>query len=238
MTHAVDRVIGVHQENTIVRHRPRVRLKCFGFGFEEHDPAMRLRAAHRNSKSLAGLQIRGPCTASDESCTGRAQTAVNTLGATQAKFDYRITLGGEANARCFRRDEALEIQNREQSRFQQLTLDDGATNTNQRLIWKDQCSLRYRVDVTSGSQTTHVIKKTGIEQRLAVVPVQRGKVIYFCILKTKRAHEIDCRRESACDRKRATKRVLTERDMERSFVTFHTSFPITACHRDFVEVAR
>ena len=70
---------------------------------------MRLRAAHWNFVLLAGLQVRRACAAADESRARRAQTSVKSLRATQTKFNYRVILGREADARRLCRDETLKV---------------------------------------------------------------------------------------------------------------------------------
>ena len=64
-----------------------------------------------------------PAHSADVSRARRAQTTVDALSASQTKFNYRSVLCGETDARGFGRNQALEIQNVEQSRFQELTLE-------------------------------------------------------------------------------------------------------------------
>src|SRR6266853_3372441 len=90
--HAIDRVVGVYQEDTVVRQRLCINLKCLALLFEKHNPTVRLRAAHGNFVALASLQVRRAGAAADESRARRAQTPVNSLCATQTKFNYRVIL--------------------------------------------------------------------------------------------------------------------------------------------------
>ena len=89
---AIDRVVSVHQEHAVVRQRLCINLKCLGLLFEKHDPTVRLRAANWNFVLLARLQVRCAGAAADESRSRRAQTPVNSLCATQTKFNYRVIL--------------------------------------------------------------------------------------------------------------------------------------------------
>src|SRR5204863_262365 len=62
-----------------------------------------------------------------------------------------------------RRDQAFEIQNVEQSRFQKLTLDNRTAHSNQRLVRENQCSFGNCIDLTSQPQTAQVVEKTDTE---------------------------------------------------------------------------
>src|SRR6266403_4442105 len=236
--HAIDRVIGVHQEHAIVGQCSCISFKRLPLAFEKHDPTVRLRSAGRNPVVLARLQIRRAGTAADVGRTGSRQTAINSLGATQTKFDYRVIFSSKTDACRLRRNETLEIQDVEQSRFQELALDDGAANPDERFIRENQRSFRNRINVASQSQTAQVIEKAGIKQRLAIVSVLRGKIIYLSFGEIKRAQKVDRRREPARERESTTKRVLTKSDVERRLVITHTGFPIAARHSDLIKVSR
>src|SRR6266516_1394607 len=123
VAHALEGIIGVHQEDAVVRHRFGIRFKRLALTFEEHDPTVRLRSAHWNSEPFAGSQIRRTRAAAYLSRSCRGQTAINALCAAQTKLDDWIIFSGQTYARRFCRDETFEIQNVKQSRFQNLTLD-------------------------------------------------------------------------------------------------------------------
>ena len=117
-------------------------------------------------------------------------------------------------------------------------MDDGSANPDQRFIRKNQRSFRDCVNVASQSQTAQVIEKSGTEQRPAIVPVLRGKVIYLSFGEMKRTQKVDCRREPARDRESTAKRVLPKSNVERCLVIAHTGFPIAARHRDLIKIRR
>ncbi len=163
MAHAIERVIGVHEENAVVWHRSGVCLKRFALALEKHDPTVRLCSAHWNSEPLTGLQVRRARAAADASRTCRGQTAINSLRATQTEFDDGIIFSGQTNARRFGRDETLEIQNVKQSRFQELTLDNRTARSNQRLVREKQRPLGNCINLTGQSQTAQIVEKTRTE---------------------------------------------------------------------------
>ena len=108
-TYAVERVVGVHQEDAVVRQCSGVSLKCFALVFKKHDPTVRLRAAHRNAVVLTREQVRCSRASTDVSSTRRAQTAVHSLSSAQSKLDHRVIFSSHANPRGFRSDQALKI---------------------------------------------------------------------------------------------------------------------------------
>src|SRR5207249_11454759 len=114
---AVGRVVGVYEEDAIIRQCPGVILKCLALTFEEHDPTVRLRAAHRNAEALAREQIRCPRATADISSTRRTQTSVHTLSAAQTELDDCVILRGATDASRFRCDETLKVYDGQQSGF-------------------------------------------------------------------------------------------------------------------------
>ena len=64
-SYPLERVVSVDKEDAVVRQGSCVSLKRLGFAFEKHDPAVGLRAAHRNVVALAGEQIRRAHAAAD-----------------------------------------------------------------------------------------------------------------------------------------------------------------------------
>ena len=83
-----------------------------------------------------------------------------------------------------------------------------------------------------------MIEKTGIEQRPAIVPVLRGKVMHFSFGEMKRAQKVDDRPEPTRDRESSAERVLTKCNVERRLVIFYTGLPIAARHRHLIKVGR
>src|SRR6059058_400394 len=106
---AAKRVVGVYEEDTIIRQRSGIILKCLALVFEEHDPTVRLRAAHRNAIALACEQIRRPHATADVRSTRRTQTSIHTLGAAQTELDDCVIPRGVTDAGRFRGDETLKI---------------------------------------------------------------------------------------------------------------------------------
>src|SRR5206468_7198025 len=111
-------------------------------------------------------------------------------------------------------------------------------NANQRLIWKHQCSLWDRVNVAYQLQLTEVIQKARFKQRFAIVTALGREISDFCFCKMKAAQKIDDRRQAAGDGELAAERVFPKRDVERSVVVAHPSFPVAASHRDLVKIGR
>src|SRR5207248_1601867 len=106
---AVERVVGVYEEDAIIRQRSGIILKCLALAFEEHDPTVRLRAAHGNAVALAREQIRCPRATADVSSTRRTQTSVYTLSAAQTELDDCVILCGARDTSRFRGDETLKV---------------------------------------------------------------------------------------------------------------------------------
>ena len=74
----------------------------------------------------------------------------------------------------------------------------GPAHSDQRFVREDQRPFRNCIYVAGQLQPAHVIEKTRIEQRFAIVAALRAKIIDFRIGEVERAQEIDrCRQPQA-----------------------------------------
>jgi phosphosulfolactate synthase (CoM biosynthesis protein A) len=238
VTNALNGVVCVHQKNAVIRHCAGVGLKCFELVFEKHDPTVGLRPAHGDAELLSCLQIRCAGTAADVSGTGCCQSTIDSLRSAETKLDYGIMLSSQADTRRLSRDQALEIENIEESRFEELTFNDRTNNSNQRFVRKNQGSFRNCIYVAGQLQPAQVIKKTRIEQRFTIIAALRAKIIDLRISEVERAQEVGRCRQSASHGELPVKGVLPKRRVEYRLIIGHSCFEITARHRDLVEVGR
>src|SRR5439155_20957132 len=169
-------VIRVDEEDGVVGHYVRIILESLELRVEKHDPAMGVRSPHRYAEQLPRQHVGGAHTAADISRAARGAAAGDSLRPPQPEFDHRIALSRLADASSLGGDQALEIDEVEKRRLQELTLEDRSFHPDQRLVGEDSRSLRGRVHVNSKLQGAEVFQKSGFEERLAVVALQLGEV--------------------------------------------------------------
>ena len=63
-------------------------------------------------------------------------------------------------------------------------------------------------------------------------------VIDLCFVKLKATHEVNRRRQPACDSEFTTERILTKSNVESRFMITHAGFPIAARHCDLIKIGR
>ena len=143
----VERAVGVDEEHAVRGERARVREERLALVAVEHDPAVRVRAAHRDPVEPAGERVRGRVAAADVGGPARGEAAVDPLGAAQPELDHRLAARGEADAGRLRRDERLEVHDREERRLEEHARDDRAGDAHERLVREDDRALRHRVHV-------------------------------------------------------------------------------------------
>src|SRR5207249_75148 len=189
-----------------------------------------------DAELLSCLQIRCAGAAADVSGTGCCQSTIDSLRSAETKLDHRIVFGSQADARRLSRDKALEVENIEERRFEELTFNDRTNNPNQRFVRKNQSSFRNCIYVAGQLQPAQVIEKTRIEQRFTIIAALRGKVIDFGVGEVKRAKEIDRCRQAGSHGELPGKGILPKRDVKHRVMVGHSGFEITARHSDLVKV--
>src|SRR5438270_7464807 len=82
---ALQRVVRVHQQQTVVRHYLGVLLEGFELAVEGHHPAVRMCSLDGDVVRRAGENVRGGDAAADVRGPARVETAVHALRAPQAE---------------------------------------------------------------------------------------------------------------------------------------------------------
>ena len=107
---ALERVVGVDEEDAVVGQRLRVGLEGLALVVEGHHPAVGVGAAHRDAEEPAGEHVRGGVAAADVGRAGGREPAVDALGAAQAELeDRRRRRAARHDPRRLGRDQRLEV---------------------------------------------------------------------------------------------------------------------------------
>ena len=93
VTHAVQRVVGVDQEQAVVGHGPGVGPKRLELVVEAHDPAMGVRSAHGNAVQAPGQHVGRRGAAAQVGGAAGGQAAVDPLGPSQPELQHRRAAG-------------------------------------------------------------------------------------------------------------------------------------------------
>ena len=88
--HAVERVVGIDEEDAVVGHRPGVGPKRLQLVVEAHDPAMGVRAADGDAEQPAGQHVGRRRAAAQVGRPAGRQGPVDSLGAAQAELQHRL----------------------------------------------------------------------------------------------------------------------------------------------------
>src|SRR5437867_2905952 len=108
-SNAFQRVVSVHQEHAVVRHRFGVSAEGLPLVIKRHHPTVGMGPTHWNAIEPRGQNIRCGCTTADVSGTAGCQRAVHALCPTQSEFQHRLATRRQTNPGGLRRDKRLEV---------------------------------------------------------------------------------------------------------------------------------
>src|SRR5437899_2588325 len=113
-----------------------VGSESFQLRIERQHPAMGVSTGYRNSEYLPRQDVRGAGTTTQVCCPARGHRLIDALCSPQSELDDRFATGGQANPRRLCCNERREVQQVEERRFQQLSLENRALYTEQRFLGK------------------------------------------------------------------------------------------------------
>ena len=156
----VQRVVGVDEEDAVVGHRLGVRRERLGSSSKRHDPAVGVGAPHRDAEQLAGEHVRGRRAAADVG-GARSRRAPPSIPCARRSPNSSTgsPFGGEADARRLGGDQGLEVDQVEQRRLQELSLEERAADPQQRLVREHHRALGHGVDVAREAQRREVVEE-------------------------------------------------------------------------------
>ena len=174
----IQHVIGIHQQNAGVGVLFCVCLKRGVLVRETHDPAMGMGSFYGHVEHLTGQHIGSSDTAADHSGSGAVDPRVRALSAAQAEFHDSVPFGSIYHPGGLCGDQALVVQNVQQSCLNKLGLHNRGNDLHKRFPWEDYGPLRNGVDITCKMEAPQVFQEICVEdlQRFQVVDVIRGEV--------------------------------------------------------------
>ena len=104
-------------------------------------------AFYRHMEHLTGENIGGSHTAADHGCPGSVDTCIRALGAPQAEFHDAVSLGCIHYPGGFWSDQALVVQDIQQSCLNKLGFHNRGDHLHQRFSWEYDGSLRNGIDI-------------------------------------------------------------------------------------------
>ena len=232
----LERVVGVDEQDGVGGHRTRVGAEGLQLVVEEHDPAVGVRALHRDAVQLAGEHVGGPGHPAHVGRAGRRQGAVDPLGAPQPELDHRLPPGREHRARRLGGDEGLEVHDGEQRGLEQHAGDDRPADPDQGLVREDHRALGNRVDVHVELEGAEPVEEGRLEEGLPVgahLPGQEGEVV---LRERVVKREVDGVGQAGRHRVAALERVAPERQVEDRLLPRHPALPRRRGHGELVEV--
>ena len=238
MTDALQRVVGVDEEDAVVGQGFGVGGEGLGLVRERHHPAVRVGALDRNPEAHPGEHVRGRGAATDVRGATGSERTVGALGPAQAEFEDGLPLRGDRHARGLGRDEGVEVDQAQQRGLEQLALDDRPAHADQGLVRKDHGPFRDGVDVRGQAQGAEVIEEGALEERLAVVAGQGREVAERSGFEAEIVQPVDDRLQSAGHRIAALERQLAEGQTEHRLALGATGAPVGVGHGQLVEVGQ
>ncbi len=160
------------------------------------------------------------------------------MGAAEAELQNRIALGRLANPGRLRRDEGLEVDDIEERGFEELALNDGAADADERLVRKDNGAFGHRIHIAGKFQVAQIVEEGLLEKGLAIVPSQRLEIGDFVAIDLKIAKVVNGICQAAGNAVAALKWILTEKEMKDGLALLNAILPIAVGHRELIEVGQ
>src|SRR5437667_3226424 len=195
---AFQRVVSVHEKHAVVRHCFGVSAEGFPLVIKRHHPTVGMGPPHWNAIELRGENIRCGSATADVSGTAGCQRTVHALCPTQSEFQHRLATRRQTNPGGLRRDKRLEVDKVQQRRLQQLTLQNGSLNPQQRFLWKDRCSLRDRINIAAEAQCSEVIQKSTVEELLVIISAECAEKRQIILCELEGLKKLNRRRQARC----------------------------------------
>jgi hypothetical protein len=187
-------------------------------------------------KSFPASTFDGRLASPDERGAACRQASVDSLRPAQSELDDRIAARRFAYARRFRRDERLEVDDREEQSLDKLSLEDRAADAHERLAGKDDRAFGNGLDVALEPQGAEVLEEIAIEQLLAVAGSQAGEVAEVVGRESELRNQLEGRREAASNAIGAAKGTIPEVEVENALLLVGAGLPVGLRHGDLVEV--
>jgi hypothetical protein len=150
----------------------RIRFERLVLRIERLNPAVCHRTQYRDVKNLAGECAGCPGDSGNVGGTGTEYRCVDSLCAPGTEFHDLAPLGGAQNARGFRGDKALVIDGQKKHCLNQLRLNDGTFDLDNRFARENRRSLRYGPYIASELKMSKVVDEIIIKQTHALQIVE------------------------------------------------------------------
>ena len=169
--------------------------------------------------------------AADVGGAGAEDGAVRALRAAGAEFQHRAAFGGADDAVGLGGDQALVVQREQQIRLNELRLNGGRADGQQRLLGEDRRALGHGIDVAGEFEVRKVFEELLAEQLPAA---QVGDVIFCEVQALDILHDL---LEAGGDGEAALVRHAAEKYVKIRDAVLEAALKITVAHGQLVEVA-
>ena len=117
---ALQRIIGVHQQDAGIRIDVRISLEGGIFIRETHHPAVCMRSCHRHIEQFSAEDVAGRHTATDDGGSCPVGSRIRPLRSAQTEFQHSVSLRRIANSGRLRGNQGLVIDDVQNRGFHQL----------------------------------------------------------------------------------------------------------------------
>ena len=238
MLHALQRVVGIHQQDGVVGQSLGVGAERFQLGVEGHDPTVGVGAADRNTVQLAGQHVTCAGAAAHVGGPGGRHAAIGPLGSPQAELQHGPAAGSQVTASRFGGHQRGKVDQVQQRGFQQLALKQRPLHPQERLAREHQLPFGHGPDVALPAQLFQVAKELLGKQRLPVASGQRGQVVQIVAAEAAAAQVLHSRLHATGDGKAAPERQTPKEQVEHRLTLGQSGSPVAVGHGQLVEVRK
>ena len=152
-------VVSVDQEDRGTAINFGIALECIVFSVEEHDPAVRHGADHGDAEGFSGEGCGRTVHPTDVSRARAVDSSVDVVRTARTHVGHRTPLCSAHNAIGLCGDEGLVVDLRKQESFDQLSFNDGSSDSDEWLIGIDDAPFRHGIDVACEAEMVQILKE-------------------------------------------------------------------------------
>jgi len=239
LTNTGQGVVGIDEKDAVVRSSLSPVVESNLLRGEALHPGVSVSASNRDAVALASKHVRSSGAATDESSTAGGESTVKALSTTETKLEHGLAEARGADTCGLCGDESAKVDHAQQGGLHELSLQDGTLDTHQGLEGEDNGTLGDGVDVEGKrAHVDQVLKEGRIEERLAIVALERGKVIGVGLGETERVEPLEGRLETGADGVTTVEGLGPEKHVEHSLSVSTATLPVALGHCQLVKISQ
>jgi len=231
LTDTSDGIVSVDKKHAVVGSGFGPVVKGLLLRGEALDPRVSMGTSDWDAVALTSEDV-GCCgTATDVGSTAGGESTIQTLCTTEAELQNRLAEARGADTSGFSGDESAKVDHAQECSLNELGLQDGALDTDERLEGEHDGTLRDGIDIKrQRAHVEKVLEELRVKERLAVVTVEGCEVIDIGLGEAQCVKPLESGLETRADGIATIERLVAVEHVEDGLGVGTASLPVTLSH--------